>query len=161
MFNLAKAYAKERRAGWLAKEAIRNARTRKEWNDLDGFVAEYNDDDAPDDYSRGPVRLRIVPDDYYDDSYLDTWTDIRESERERIRKELWRRIESDGAWGVIGEYWNGDEWESVDSCSGFVGEDWHNSGYDTDIMHATISAYNNHIEQSARALEATRPDMYA
>ena len=45
-----------------------------------------------------------------------------------------------GVWGIVGEYFDGEVWQHADSCFGFVGDDWKNSGYDTDIMQATLDA---------------------
>jgi hypothetical protein len=149
-------YKAERSKGWRASHAFQNAKTLLEADRLDADIGcdEY---DEP-----GTVRLRIAWDDSgYDDSYLDTWTDIRDCERERIRAELWSRIERDGVVGVVGEYWNGDEWIDADSCWGFIGDDWRDSGYDTDILASAIDAYHENLNNRARALEATRPDMYA
>lgn len=160
-------YRRERKIGWRAGQALRNARIRARWDELDGFVFDgddYDKDDAPGEtiYASGPIRLLIEPDrEMYDDSYIDTWTDLRETDRERIRSNLRDRINRDGAWNVVGEFWNGQEWECTDSCCGFVGDDWENSGYDTDIMSATIDAYEAHLALCARTLEAARPDMYA
>ncbi len=164
--KLLKAYRQERKHYWTAAEALRAARTRLAWDELDGW--EGNDQyDAT--VSRpyfwgsgfGPVRLRLEIDDcVYDDSYIDTWTDETQAYRDKVRRELWERIERDGVWGLIGEFWNGQEWEHADSCWGFVGDDWQNSGYDIDIMQATIDAYHEHMTAIARAWEAERPDMY-
>jgi hypothetical protein len=121
-------YQRERANGWNAQQALRNAKVRAEW-----------------EKALPCVRLRIECDEMpYDDSYIDTWTDQRESEREKSRKALWERIEREGVVGVIGEYFDGDEWVHVDSCWGFVGDDWVHSGYDTDIMRATLDAYTEY-----------------
>jgi hypothetical protein len=47
-------------------------------------------------------------------------------------------VDRDGVWGIVGEYFDGERWQHADSCFGFVGDDWKNSGYDTDIMRATL-----------------------
>jgi len=158
-----KTYQAQRALGWHAAQALRNARTLAAWDKLDGWTANCDDGTAP--YERGSgygaVRLRIVSDDSYDDSYIDTWSDVSEKERERIRADLWERIAQDGVCGVVGEYWTGDAWEHADSCFGFIGDDWRNSGYDVDIMSATMDAYVAHVMDYASELEATRPDMYA
>ena len=44
---------------------------------------------------------------------------------------------------------------------GFIGDDWEGSGYDEDAMRAAIDGYNEHLATLARAIEASRPDMYA
>ena len=161
-----KEYMRLRAMGWRAVQAFHSAKVLAEWDMADGFeIAEYDRHidsepgaslDCP-----GPVRLRLVPDDTrYDDSYIDTWHDVSENKREQVRRELWARIEQDGVCGVIGEYWNGQEWEHADSCFGFVGDDWRDSGYDCDIMAETLEAWNRHLESAAREIENARPDMY-
>ena len=49
-------------------------------------------------------------------------------------------VNREGVWGIVGEYFDGERWRHADSCFGFVGDDWKNSGYDTDIMRATVDA---------------------
>lgn len=166
MTKLERIYRDQRKKGERATHALHSARTLVEWDRLDGFVFD-GDDHAksagPGDsiYCPGPIRLLVEYDEHpYDDSYIDTWTDIRESEREKWRANLWDRIERDGVVGLIGQYWNGDEWEHADSCWSFIGDDWRDSGYDTDIMAETIRAYQSHLTSMARALESTRPDLY-
>ena len=157
MTELITRYRTLRSQGWRASQALSAARTLERWEDNDGAIVEdYCDSDEP-----GTVRLLISADnDVYDDSYFDTWDDITESQLERLRSELWARVEREGVYGVIGEYWDGHAWCEVDSCWSFIGDDWLNSGYDHDIMRATLDAYSDHLDSEARALEVTRPDMY-
>lgn len=161
--KLVKAYRAERKHYWTARQALSAARTRLAWDDLDGYDASdgWDLNSYTPGEAFGPVRLRLEPEqEFYDDSYIDTWTDETQAYRDKVRKELWECIERDGVWGLIGEFWNGQEWEHADSCWGFVGDDWQNSGYDIDIMQATIDAYHEHMTAAARAMEAERPDMY-
>jgi hypothetical protein len=65
--------------------------------------------------------------------------DIPISKLQSDRKEFIAKVDREGAWGIIGEYFDGEQWQHADSCSGFVGDDWKNSGYDTDIMRATLN----------------------
>jgi hypothetical protein len=51
-----------------------------------------------------------------------------------------RRVEQDGVSGLVGKYWDGRRWVIADSCWGFVGDDWKDSGYDQDIRAATLAA---------------------
>ena len=88
---------------------------------------------------------------------LDTNAYARESD---LNREI-DRIEREGVWGIIGEYWDGAEWQIADSCWGFVGDDLELNGYDDDIRRATLDAYKKCLAAQARALEAARPDMYA
>ena len=124
-----KFYAEYRKQGNRADVALSCAKTRKQWEALE---------------SAGFVRLIWVPDeDVFDDSYIDTWTDVSEERRERWRKELWEKIESDGVWGLVGEYRfdpDDDEgWDSGDAIYGLVGQD--DAGYAPDIMATTIDTF--------------------
>lgn len=124
-----KFYADYRKQGFRPEHSLSAARTRKQWEALE---------------SAGFVRLAWVTDcDTYDDSYIDTWTDVRESERERARKDLWEQIERDGVWGLVGEYRFDPEddegWDSGDAIYGLVGQD--DAGYATDIMATTIDTF--------------------
>ncbi len=159
-------YRRLRKLGWAAKWAYVSARTKAAWDTMDGFVFDGDERSlsmAPGEsiYTPGPVRLILkLEEDAYDDSYVDTWDDLSEQKREKYRKDLWDRVERDGVWGLVGEYWDGSEWVHADSCWGFIGDDWKDSGYDTDIMAMTISAYSDHLETQAREFETERPDMY-
>lgn len=121
------------------KEAKRDAMIRAAWE-----TAEES----------GLVRLRVEPDDVCDldnllgDCFDPTANpDIKPERLEREKQHEIDRIDRDGVWGVIGEYKSsvcptcgrGGEWEQADSCWGFVGEDWKDSGYDLDIMAETLS----------------------
>lgn len=82
--------------------------------------------------------------------------EIPESVLKREHEAEHERINRDGIWGVVGEYWNGEEWIHADSCWGFVGEDWKDSGYDLDIMRATLEAFEaqEHCPTCGRPKEA-------
>lgn len=108
--------------------------------------------------SVGLVRFRWVPDfEPFDDSYIDTWEDVPEGKRERIRADLRERIERDGVWGLVGEYrllplhhgegpivtsYPSEEaepgWEIGGSCFGFVGTE--PNGYESSIAAETVDA---------------------
>jgi len=120
-----------------AKNVLREIRIRQEW-----AKHECEGDGIPE---IGSVRLRIEPDDSVDmeDLFGDTFNPtlnpkISEAKLERQKKEEVDRVNRDGVWGVIGEYWDGEEWQTADSCWGFIGEDWKESGYDVDIMSQTL-----------------------
>lgn len=89
------------------------------------------------------------------------------------------RIEQEGVWGIVGEYrlsvpdagerftvYCGacdrgepcaDHWpESADSCWGFVGTDYESSGYDLDIMGATIDALREALRDRCPMCRAPR-----
>lgn len=123
-----KFYAEYRKEGNRADTALAYAKIRKQWEALE---------------SAGFVRLVYVPDDdTFDDSYIDTWTDVSEERRERWRKELWEQIERDGVWGLCGEFRldvdDDYRWDSGDAIFGLVGQD--DCGYAPGIMQGTIEA---------------------
>lgn len=108
----------------------------------------------------GLVRLQVLPDvEMYDDSYIDTWSDVSAEERNMYRRSLWVRIEREGVWGVVGEFrpdprgpWLA--WEHADSCWGFIGDDWQSgygkTGYDVECMDVTIDALRVAIRNRRR-----------
>lgn len=124
--QLEKAYRKERSLGWPAQGAIRNARTRILWAELE------DDRDRPGEI--GVVRLKIEWDDCPDLSYLDQDCFAKDRAHE------YARANRDGVVGIVGQYWDGSKWRIADSVWGFIGDDWRNSGYDTDVMCATLDA---------------------
>jgi hypothetical protein len=139
MDSTAREYARERATGTLAKNALHNVRIRAAWR-----KAEWDEHSEPE---IGDVRLRIVADDSadLDDLFGDTFnpkvnSDIPLARLERERQAEVDRVNRDGVWGVIGEYYDGEEWQHADSCFGFIGEDWKDSGYDVDIMSQTLDA---------------------
>ena len=131
---IAKEYRRLRALGWTALLAHRAARTLEAWNRLDGHTIWADDDPDDPDEPDARVRLHIVADDDFDLS-----CDCEDAHCEERQLE---RAERDGVWGIVGEYRVRDEWEQADSCWGFVGEDWRDSGYDTDIMDETMRAFN-------------------
>ena len=118
-------YRRLRRKDWPAKDALRAAKIHDVFTDL------VND---------GLAKLEVEPEDCpYDDSFVDTWTDMRESDRARYKKKLQERVERDGHNCLVAYVLHEDEsWESVDSCGGFAGDDWRDSGYDADLKLAVI-----------------------
>ena len=66
--------------------------------------------------------------------------EIPESRLERERKEFLDKVNRDGVWGIIGEFFDGETWQHADSCFGFVGDDWKGRGYDVDIMRETLDS---------------------
>lgn len=127
--QLIRAYRAERKLGYSAQAAVYNAKTRLAWRAIE------DDSDAPAEL--GAVRLRLVPDECADLSFLeqDIFADTRDSEYDRAN--------NDGVWGMVGEYWTGETWEHADSVWGFIGDDWRNSGYDVDVMRNTLDASRN------------------
>lgn len=113
-----------------AQQAMRNARIRQAWERV-----EYPMDGEPTfgiEPKIGNVRLSIQPecDEYQHGDY----------DNERQRQEVIDRLNRDGLWTVVGEYFDGEDWQHADSCGGFIGDDWKHSGYDVDIMEATMEA---------------------
>ena len=145
--KLLRLYQRERARGFQARWALSNARTRLEWDKHE--VAEYSCG-KPIDSKRGDVRLRVVPDELcsLDDLEGDCFNpkanpDIPTSRLERDRQEFIEKVNAEGVWGIIGEYFDGEAWQHADSCFEFVGDDWKHSGYDTDIMRETLDAAHN------------------
>lgn len=130
--NLEQGYRKARARGWQAVWAIQHARTQIEWEKAE---------------AEGLVRLRVKPDDCcnLDDLLGDVYnpdvnTDIHPARLERERKQEIQRINDYGVWGIVGEYKCEccGQWTQADSVWGFVGDDWTDSGYDSDVMQATL-----------------------
>lgn len=118
-------YWRLRKMGWPAKDAIRAARARSTFLELE---------------ERGLVELRAVPEEeQYDASYVDTW-DVSETRRAAVKRDIMRRVADEGVYTLcaLSRANEEDEFECVDSCGGFVGEDWRDSGYDVDLMIAAI-----------------------
>lgn len=140
MKTLQEYYRVQRNHGWNASIAFHYAKTLDQWQRLGGEV----DYEGCEEETESPVRLRIVPDEtMYDDSYIDSWSESDEK-KNKIKEELWDRIASEGVWGIVGEYRTIDgNWEHADSVWGFIGNDWQNSGYDTDVMSTTLQTYRD------------------
>jgi hypothetical protein len=103
-----------------ASDVLRAVKIRAEWSEAE---------------SQDLVRLRVEPDQDLDLSYLD-----QDCYTDRYRAEVREHAERDGGTGIIGEYYDGETWQSTDSVWGFIGDDWKGSGYDIDIMRATLDA---------------------
>jgi hypothetical protein len=91
------------------------------------------------------VRFRVEYDELADyenlagDSFNpEVNTDIQPHILEREEREFIDKINREGVWGIIGEFWNGEEWIQADSVWGFVGDDWKGSGYDLDVKWSTL-----------------------
>ena len=108
-------------------------------------VAEYSSGE-PIDSKRGNVRLRVVSDETCSLGDLEgdcfnpkANPDVPASRLQRGRKEFIEKVNREGVWGIIGEFFDGETWRHADSCFGFVGDDWKDCGYDTDIMRVTLN----------------------
>ena len=106
-------YARLRALGWTAHSALYAARVRSLFD------------------GRDDVRLLDVPDDEpYDPGEGET-----QAERARTR----RRLEREGHWRLEAQVrCTCGAWRTVDSVGGFIGEDWRDSGYDTDLMREAL-----------------------
>lgn len=118
-------YRRLRKAGWHAQQAMRAARILTSWHRREAY-----DQDEPD--ATHCVRLTVKPDESADfedlcgDSYsAEANPDIQRSRLEREREAFRAKVERDGVWGVIGEYWDeaSQEWREADSVWGFAGYD--------------------------------------
>lgn len=65
--------------------------------------------------------------------------------------EVRARVSREGTFGIIARYRpsEDDSWRAVDSCWGFIGDDWKDSGYDTDLMLAALEALDEAIGDEA------------
>jgi len=106
-------YARLRALGYVAREALYAARVRVLF-------------DARDD-----VRLQAVPD---DEEYQHS---DNETKAEHAR--TLRRLNTEGTWGIQAQVQcSCGNWRTVDGVYGFIGEDWRDSGYDTDLMREAL-----------------------
>lgn len=138
-----KEYQRLRDKGWAAKEALRCARI----NAL--FVLAERE---------GLVKFEVVSDQETPDvSYFDTWGLSRE-EAEKLKKAELQRIENEGAWGiVVHTRFACGELHPVDSCWGFVGNDWQDSGTDVDLKDTALMNIGAHVH----AAPDTKPELEA
>lgn len=138
-------YRKIRNQGWTASNALSYARTQLEWLKLEGVIV--HEGDSYDDSFESLVRLRIVNDDDLSTA-MNFDCDVKGCKQDcRIHQKEASRIESLGVVGIQGQYRNtlDSEWIIADSCYGFVGQDWEMSGYDVDIMQATLDAFQHFV----------------
>ena len=151
-----------------AKYNLYRAALLREWDSAGGeFIYEH---DASDEWESGDSRVRIIEivdchfgmDDLKGDCFNpDVNDNINRNRLVREEREFEERVSSEGVWGYRAEYWNGTEWAETDSIWGFVGDDFIGSGYDDDLMKSALDALREQNDNEARAIEATRPDLYA
>ena len=151
-----------------ARQAVTAARIDAQWKALGGETIDRYEASKFLDWDESP-RVRIVaePDDCQslDDLLGDTYSakcnpEIKQEILERERQAEIDRINQDGVWFMVAEYWDGNEWEHADSIGGFIGRDFAGSGYDTDLKAEAMRALDDCLTNEARELEATRPDLY-
>lgn len=169
--------ARAQSALWQARHAIAAAETKRQWDDINGangYTVSAHDAEhyspCPGESWRNNGRVRIVEhadehcdlDDLFGDSFdSQVNPEIKAKILERERAAEIDRIQRDGVWGYVSEYWDGNEWQHADSVWGFIGDDFNGSGYDTDLMCAAMDGLATVQEREARCIEATRADMYA
>lgn len=151
-----------------AKYNLYRAALLRKWIAAGGeFVSEY---DARDECESGDSRVRIVEmpdchaciDDLKGDCFNPEVNDnINRNRLAREEREFEDRVSREGVWGYRAEYWNGAEWIETDSIFGFVGDDFIGSCYDDDLIESALGALAECKKQEARAIEETRPDLYA
>lgn len=129
-------------AAW--ESAVHNAETMNLWHEYE---------------SAGLVRLNVIPDEYEELENLlgdtfdpDANPDINPRKLEQQRKAEIERINRLGVYGIQSEYMRDGEWITADSCWGFIGDDWKESGYDLDVMHAAILEINSMMQNITIAL---------
>lgn len=119
---------------WAALGAYRAAQVKWEWEEF-RFKGEL---------VVGCVALRVVQDQHNAWDPGDMYNpkanpDIPPKKLQAQYEAEKKRVEGEGMTGIIGEYWDGNHWKHADSCFGFVGEDWIDSGCDTDIKRVTLA----------------------
>jgi len=122
-------YKRLRQLGWPARDAWRSAKVAERFAQLE---------DA------GLVRLRTDVD-------LDPATVLDFDGTPRERQAVAKRADAVGVWGLVAEARcpHCESWHVVDSCWGFVGEDYLDSGYDSDLMRAAIDAVDDGTRRAA------------
>lgn len=130
-------------AVWAFRYAKTAAKAKVLWDKMDGWTAERRgDNEEPDEYGRGPVRLLVLPDESY--SVDDMFDSAVYDDPDKARQAQIDDVGRNGVWGVVGEYWDGEEWQHADSCWGHVGyhdvSDPFDNAYAADIMLSTIAA---------------------
>lgn len=154
MATMIEEYTQQRKLGLRARDAIHSARIKLEWERRNGAIVASDGGKVFDSYwtegdDDAVIRLNIVND-------YDGWEHVMDFDCEHkgctprnycsVHKAEAKRVEREGAYGIVGEYRTlTGEWERVDSVWGFVGDDWRNSGYDIDIMAATMDAYTHNV----------------
>lgn len=123
-------YERLRKLNWPAIKAFEISKVESEFASLERL---------------GRVRFSVQPDlDWsFEDLAGDAFNrrvnpDIQESRMVREEQEFRDRIEQDGVWSIISEVMCDDGWETAGSSYGFIGDDWKDSFYDTDVKRDAI-----------------------
>lgn len=98
---------------------------------------------------QGKIRLTRIEDDFatisdlmgdcFDTSYCTT--DQARADIAKEKTQFKRRIYNQKVWIYTSSYWDGREWNDVDSVGGFVGYDFFGSNYDIDQARLALEAY--------------------
>jgi hypothetical protein len=121
-------YNRLRAKNWRASEALRAARVRDRFEDLE---------------NEGLVKIESFPEEEpYDDSYIDTWG-LSPSRLKKAKEDIARLIERDGCWCYVSFFRPDDEseWVRLDSI-GMIEGDIRDTGYDVDLMEAALMAFD-------------------
>ena len=142
--NKVREYRRQRALGNPASMAWWHAKTNAAFYAAESSCDHDRRERCSCDVDVGEVGLHVVPDECADLSFLDQacFADVRERELERADR--------DGVWGVVSQAWDGEAWEDVDSCFGFIGEDWQDSGYDVDIKASALERAEDLLERDRR-----------
>ena len=151
MTPIQREYKKLRAKGWHAAQALRAARVEFAW-----WRREAGEHDEPD--KTHCVRLRCEPDEAcdFEDLCGDTFDpranpDIPAARLERERAKYLEKVNCDGVWGAIAEYWDESEqrWCVADSLWGLVGDDVLDIGCVEDLKASAL-------RERARSVRAWR-----
>lgn len=117
-------YHRLRRKDWHASEAWRAAKVNTTWH-----YAE----------RAGLVRVRCEPEECIPVEYFAPEFESRDEENR------WHaHVNNVGIWWYVTEYLDPvDGWTYADSCGGFIGDDWEDSGYDVDMKEAALAALDS------------------
>jgi len=115
-------YFRLRHEGWAASCAWRAAKVKDAWEDAE---------------AEGLVRLGADPDEC---TYIE---DLDPDGTPEQRAETMRRANRDGVWVFYTEYLDPVHgWVVADSIGGVLGDDFEDSGYDTDLRENALDALN-------------------
>lgn len=66
--------------------------------------------------------------------------EINPRKLEEQKNEFIERVNRDGVWGLVSQYKcpTCQEWIDADSCWGFIGDDWKDSGIDLDLKWSAL-----------------------
>jgi len=123
-------YYRLRAMGWSASAAWRAAQINVRFEERE---------------NAGRIRLLTREDaEGYDVSYVDTWTDLSTYRREKQKASILDRVTQEGVYCITSYVWDSPtvSYQPVDSIGGFIGEDWKDSGYDTDIKLSALEEYD-------------------